>query len=116
VPPPSYPAAVTPTAAGKRHGRRQKVRKWSFILDTRLIGQSAADFPANPFRDCPPARRHLAWQPGKVMRPISIERLSQQLTAERGRGFTYSNLSRMMTFAERFPDQKIVAALSQQNT
>jgi predicted nuclease of restriction endonuclease-like (RecB) superfamily len=40
--------------------------------------------------------------------------LSQQLTADYGRGFTVDNLFRMIKLAERFPDQQIVGALSQQ--
>lgn len=40
--------------------------------------------------------------------------LASQLTAEYGTGFSRSSLSRMVTFAEGFPDEPIVAALSQQ--
>jgi predicted nuclease of restriction endonuclease-like (RecB) superfamily len=40
--------------------------------------------------------------------------LSQELIAEFGRGFDATNLTRMMKFAEAFPDEKIVATLSQQ--
>jgi predicted nuclease of restriction endonuclease-like (RecB) superfamily len=40
--------------------------------------------------------------------------VSQQLTAEFGNGFSRFNLSRMIQFAEAFPDEKIVATLSQQ--
>jgi predicted nuclease of restriction endonuclease-like (RecB) superfamily len=40
--------------------------------------------------------------------------LSAKLIAEYGRGFTRSSLSRMMRFAAVFPDEPIVAALSQQ--
>jgi len=43
-----------------------------------------------------------------------VQALSAQLTEEYGRGFTGSNLSRMMGFAEVFPDEGIVATLSQQ--
>jgi predicted nuclease of restriction endonuclease-like (RecB) superfamily len=43
-----------------------------------------------------------------------VATLSRQLTAEYGNGFTRSSLSRMMRFAEVFPDEQIVAALSQQ--
>lgn len=43
-----------------------------------------------------------------------VSSLATQLTAEYGRGFTISNLSRMMAFADRFPEERIVAALSQQ--
>ncbi len=43
-----------------------------------------------------------------------VATLSRQLTAEYGRGFTRSSLSRMMRLAEVFPDKRIVAALSQQ--
>jgi predicted nuclease of restriction endonuclease-like (RecB) superfamily len=41
---------------------------------------------------------------------------SNQLTEEFGRGRTKAALTRMMQFAERFPDPKIVATLSQQLT
>src|SRR5258708_14037412 len=40
--------------------------------------------------------------------------LSQELIAEFGRGFDATNLSRMMKFVESFPDEEIVATLSQQ--
>lgn len=40
--------------------------------------------------------------------------VSQELTIEYGQGFTLSSLSRMLKFAELFPDEQIVATLSQQ--
>jgi predicted nuclease of restriction endonuclease-like (RecB) superfamily len=40
--------------------------------------------------------------------------LSQELIAEFGRGFDATNLTRMMKFAEAFPDEEIVATLSLQ--
>jgi predicted nuclease of restriction endonuclease-like (RecB) superfamily len=40
--------------------------------------------------------------------------LSQELTGEFGRGFELTNLTRMMRFAEAFPEEQIVASLSQQ--
>lgn len=40
--------------------------------------------------------------------------VSQELTKEYGQGFTLSSLSRMLKFAELFPDKQIVATLSQQ--
>lgn len=43
-----------------------------------------------------------------------VQTLSGQLTAEYGRGFSYSALTRMIAFSEMFPRQKIVATLSQQ--
>ena len=43
-----------------------------------------------------------------------VSTLSRQLSEEFGNGFTRSNLSRMMSFSEAFPDERIVAALSQQ--
>ena len=45
-----------------------------------------------------------------------IESLARSLSAEYGRGFTRSNLHRMVQFAELFPDEAIVAALRQQLT
>jgi len=39
--------------------------------------------------------------------------LSQELAAEFGNGYSYSALTRMVKFAEVFPDQQIVATLSQ---
>lgn len=39
--------------------------------------------------------------------------VSQELTKEYGQGFTISTLSRMLKFAELFPDEQIVATLSQ---
>jgi len=44
----------------------------------------------------------------------TIKNLSQQLTKEFGKGFTYSSLTRMAQFYEYFPDISIVATLSQQ--
>ncbi|HIB64106.1 MAG TPA: DUF1016 domain-containing protein [Phycisphaerales bacterium] len=43
-----------------------------------------------------------------------VKSAAKALTAEFGRGFDKTNLSRMMTFAELFPDQRIVDALRQQ--
>lgn len=43
-----------------------------------------------------------------------VSALSAQLTLEFGPGFGISNLSRMMALAEKFPDERIVATLSQQ--
>ncbi len=43
-----------------------------------------------------------------------VSTLSKQLTVEYGRGFGRRNLFRMMQFAEFFPDQQIVSALSAQ--
>ena len=40
--------------------------------------------------------------------------LSRQLAAEYGRGFTYTALTRMVGFFEAFPEESIVATLSQQ--
>jgi predicted nuclease of restriction endonuclease-like (RecB) superfamily len=40
--------------------------------------------------------------------------LSQELIVEFGRGFDATNLTRMMKFVESFPDEEIVATLSQQ--
>lgn len=39
--------------------------------------------------------------------------LSQQLTKDYGSGFSYSMLTRMVQFAQAFPDQSVVVALSQ---
>ena len=41
-----------------------------------------------------------------------VATLSQQLTAEFGRGFEHKSILRMMQFAEVFPDLEIVATLS----
>ena len=40
--------------------------------------------------------------------------LSQELSAELGRGYSYSSLTRMVKFGKVFPDGEIVATLSQQ--
>jgi predicted nuclease of restriction endonuclease-like (RecB) superfamily len=40
--------------------------------------------------------------------------VSQELTAEFGRGFTYTEVTRMIRFAEDFQDQQIVGSLAQQ--
>ncbi len=42
-----------------------------------------------------------------------VATLSQQLTTEYGAGFSYSSLTRMVKFSQCFPDQKIIATLSQ---
>jgi hypothetical protein len=42
--------------------------------------------------------------------------LSQELSAEYGRGFNCSALTRMVSFVEAFPQKEIVATLSQQLT
>lgn len=43
-----------------------------------------------------------------------LETLSQELSAEFGKGFSGSNLSRMMALAEAFPEEKTFVALSQE--
>lgn len=43
-----------------------------------------------------------------------VQTLSAQLTEEYGKGYSRYALSRMIHLSERFPDQRIVAALSQQ--
>jgi len=43
-----------------------------------------------------------------------VATLSQELTKEYGNGFSYSALTRMVSFAEAFPDTQIVATLSRQ--
>jgi len=40
--------------------------------------------------------------------------VSQELAAEYGRGFSYTELTRMVRFAQAFPDEAIVVTLSQQ--
>lgn len=40
--------------------------------------------------------------------------VSRELTAEYGRGFSHAELARMIQFAQLFPDEAIVATLSQQ--
>lgn len=44
----------------------------------------------------------------------TVKQLSQQLTQEFGRGFSYSALTRMQKFHQQFADQQKVATLSQQ--
>jgi hypothetical protein len=43
-----------------------------------------------------------------------VATVSHELATEFGRGFERTNLTRMMKFAEAFPDEEIVATLSQQ--
>jgi hypothetical protein len=43
-----------------------------------------------------------------------VATLSHQLKAEFGRGFERTNLTRMMKFAEAFPEEEMVATLSHQ--
>ena len=45
-----------------------------------------------------------------------VSTLSTQLVREYGKGFSTSALARMVKFAEAFPDESIVATLSQQLT
>lgn len=45
-----------------------------------------------------------------------VERLAQYLTERYGRGYTYTNLTRMCRFAECCPDCRIVAPLARQLT
>ena len=42
--------------------------------------------------------------------------LAQQLEQEFGKGFSYSALTRMVRFAEQFPDERILATLLQELT
>ena len=68
----------------------------------------------------------LYWQIGNRIRQDILEEkraeygkeilatLSQELTKEYGNGFSYSALTRMVRFAEVFPDTQIVATLSRQ--
>lgn len=68
----------------------------------------------------------LNWQMGRRIRSEILKKkragygeeilatVSQELTKEYGQGFTLSSLSRMLKFAELFPDKQIVATLSQQ--
>src|SRR4051794_13907029 len=43
-----------------------------------------------------------------------LSTLSKELTADFGKGYSWPNLSRMLRFAEIFPDRDIVATLSRQ--
>ncbi len=43
-----------------------------------------------------------------------LRQLSQQLSDEFGKGFTYSSLTRMVKFYKAFPEETIIATLSQQ--
>jgi hypothetical protein len=91
--------------------------------DTRPLIEAAREQTA---RAVNAALVGMYWQIGKRIRenvPQSeradygkeiVQTLSAPLTAEFGNGFTGSSLSRMMSFAEGFPDERIVAALSQQ--
>jgi hypothetical protein len=45
---------------------------------------------------------------------VIVSTLSRQLIEEFGNGFSRPNLFRMVPFAEVFPDQQIVSALSRQ--
>jgi predicted nuclease of restriction endonuclease-like (RecB) superfamily len=68
----------------------------------------------------------LNWQMGRRIRSEILKKkragygeeilatLSQELTKEYGQGFTISSLSRMLKFAELFPDEQIVATLSRE--
>jgi hypothetical protein len=40
--------------------------------------------------------------------------VSRELTAEYGRGFSYTEITRMIRFPQLFPDERIVVTLSQQ--
>jgi predicted nuclease of restriction endonuclease-like (RecB) superfamily len=43
-----------------------------------------------------------------------VKRLAERLTERYGRGYTYTNLTRMLKFVESYPDERIVAPVAQQ--
>jgi predicted nuclease of restriction endonuclease-like (RecB) superfamily len=88
----------------------------------RLISQARQDVA----RQVNSALVLLYWRVGKRIRQDILKdkraeygeeivaTLSQQLTKEYGSGWSRYNLARMIRFVEQFPDQNIVATLSQQ--
>ena len=111
-PPAGTPAAAGPAAIADR-----------LLDDVRALIDDARTLTAKAVNS---ALVTLYWQIGRRIRKEVllekraeygeriVETLSAQLTAEYGRGFGRRSLFRMMQFAEHFPDDQIVSALSTQ--
>lgn len=107
------------------HKRRQQIQSENFLLlkDIRLLIESARQ-QVSQFVNS--ALVLLNWQIGhRIGKEVLGDRravygrrvilkLSKELADEYGKGYTLSGLSRMVAFAQEFPDRAIVATLSQQ--
>ncbi len=125
-----------PVMSKKRAGtRRQLVRRGDTAVVT--IGQVPQKLIADLRKMIEDSRQAVAqtvntalvwlyWNIGKRIRQDILKEkraeygqeilstVSKELTAEYGSGFSVPNLSRMIRFAEAFPDQQIVSTLSKQ--
>lgn len=112
-----------PRSLAKAKSSKPSVKKPDLIEDLRNIIDQAKRSVASV------VNTHLIalnWQMGRRIHSEILKKkragygeeilatASQQLTKEYGQGFTISSLSRMVKFAELFPDEQIVATLSQQ--
>lgn len=107
----------------KIQGIKPPVIKGELLEDLRTIIDQARQSVATAINAC---LTILYWRVGCRIRSEILRKkraeygeeiiatVSQQLTKEYGQGFTISGLSRMLKFAELFPDEQIVATLSQQ--
>ena len=129
------PEEVMPMAKKKAHkstGRslaKGKARSPRKAVPTRLLGDIRSlieQARQQTARAVNSALVELYWRIGKRIRKDVLHEqraeygkeilstLSKELQQDYGSGFSVPNLSRMMQLAERFPDERIVAALSQQ--
>jgi len=95
----------------------------SLLSDLRSLIQSARQRVAT-FANS--AQTMLCWYVGRRLLKENLQEgraaygkqilvtVSRELTAEFGRGFSYAEVARMVQFSQVFPDEQIVAALSQQ--
>jgi len=93
------------------------------LTDVRTLIEQARDVAARAVNS---ALVLLYWQVGNRIRKDILKEqraeygkqilgtLSQELTADYGKGYTYDNLTRMVQLAEMFPEVQIVGTLSQQ--
>lgn len=108
-----------------QHGREIVIKQDNPLLlqDIRALIENAKRNVATTVNS---ALTILYWRIGKRIREEVLQKkraeygmlivatLSQQLTLDYGEGFTRYNLSRMIKFAEYFPDEAIVVTLSRQ--
>ena len=116
-------AKKTPQATTPKKRTSKPVPARSLLGDLRQLIAAAREQTARAVNS---TLVTMYWQIGKRIREDVLQNeraeygkeilqtLSEKLTEEYGNGFTRSSLSRMMSFAEGFPDERIVAALSQQ--
>src|SRR5208282_1440541 len=121
-----YPSETSPSLTKEQGGKAPMAAKGApnvLLADLRDMILSARQTVA---RGANAALVALYWKVGQRIRTDILQdqraeygqeivvTLSQQLSIEFGSGFSRFNLSRMIQFAEEFPEERIVAALSQQ--